>query len=186
MFFNGELETEVLLNRAGFAPKGGGEPGGGRGEGGRGGGGFSGGFGGGGGGGGRRGGGGGPGGGGPPSEGGGRSPSGETTPRIVASNQPPVQLHLRLTNRGAEPAEIEVVDFNSDLGNFVVQPRKLTLAPGESKEVDPMTSRLGVKADALQLVVRIKRNGKSEQQGLSLEVIPPGMPAVTGAPKAGS
>jgi hypothetical protein len=83
-----------------------------------------------------------------------------------------VQLHLRLTNHGTEAVEVEVLDFNSDLGNFVVQPRKIALAPGASAEADPMTSRLGLTAEAIALTVKMRVNGKVEQQVLPLETIP--------------
>jgi hypothetical protein len=83
-----------------------------------------------------------------------------------------VQLRLRLTNHGAEPVEIEVLDFNSTLGNFVVQPAKLTLPPGEPVETSPMLSRLGVPAvEEIPLTVRIRRGGKggtAETQVLKL------------------
>jgi hypothetical protein len=178
-FFAGQIEAEVLLNRGGFGPRGGGRdgapPAGGPGGGGGGRGGF--------GGGGRRGGGGR--GGAPVDSGGGPSRSAEVDPasRIVAVNRPPVQLHLRLTNHGTEAVEVEVLDFNSDLGNFVVQPRKIALAPGASAEADPMTSRLGLTAEAIALTVKMRVNGKVEQQVLPLETIPaPGAAPVPATP----
>ena len=84
-----------------------------------------------------------------------------------------MRLHLRLTNHGTEPVDVEVLDFNSDLGNFVVQPRKLTIAAGASVEAEPMTSRIGLTADAIPLTVRLRANGKVEQQQLMLQVIAP-------------
>ena len=45
-----------------------------------------------------------------------------------ASRMPPVQLRLRLSNHGDFPALVEVPDFNSAIGNFVVQPEKITIA----------------------------------------------------------
>lgn len=177
-FFAGQIEAEVLLSRTGFGARGGkdGSPpaeGGGPGHGG---GGFSGGFGGKRGGGPRGGGGGGP----SPGEGAGsasRSSDGAPTPRIVASNEPPVRLHLRLTNHGAAPVDVEVLDFNSALGNFVVQPAKLSVAPGASAEADPMTSRLGLTTDALPVTIRLRQSGRTEQQVVVLEKIPPPAPA---------
>lgn len=172
LFFNGQIEAEVLLNRVGFAPR---ETAARDGAGGRGGT-FRGGRGGG-----RRGGGG---------TGGGRTgemPGGRDGPRagedgsrgpaIRAANEPPVRLHLRLTNHGTEAVDVEVPDFNSDLGNFVVQPRKLTLAPGASVEADPMTSRLGVKADEIALTVALRTGGRTEKQMLPLRIKPPASPA---------
>ena len=89
---------------------------------------------------------------------------------IRASNEPPVQLQLRLTNHGETPVVAEVLDFNSDLGNFVVQPPKITLPPHEAVEADPMTSRLGVPAvEEIPVTVRLRINGKSETQVLKLK-----------------
>ena len=192
-FFAGQLETEVLLGHTGFGPRADGKDGKtppadgeGRGRGG-----FSGSMGGGGGGGGgrrgggggSRGGGGGGGGGGAPAESRGapgRSADGEPAPHIVAANRPPMRLHLRLTNHGSTPLDVEVLDFNSDLGNFVVQPRKIPLAPGTSVEADPMTSRIGLTADAIPVTVRIRQNGQVEQQVLMLQVVAP--PATVATP----
>lgn len=176
-FFGGQLTAEAMLAKSDVEwrnPAGPGGP-----EGGRGGlrgpgGGFSGGMGGGGGG--RRGGG---------SRGGGERRGGEEGaapgagvaasargPAIRASNAQPVQLRLRLTNHGDQAVEVEVLDFNSSLGNFVVQPAKLTLPSDESVEASPMLSRLGVPAvEEIPLTVRIRRGGKggtSETQILKL------------------
>lgn len=108
-------------------------------------------------------------------------------PAIRTSNAPPVQLRLRLTNHGAEPTEVEVLDFNSDLGNFVVQPAKITLPAGEAVEAEPMTSRLGVPAvEEIPITVRLRVGGKSgriEQQVLKLR--PRIEPATPAAPPSG-
>lgn len=83
-------------------------------------------------------------------------------PAIRASNAPAVQLRLRLTNHGEAPLEAEVLDFNSQLGNFVVQPAKLTLPPGEPVEAEPMLSRLGVPAvEEIPVTVRLRVGGKT-------------------------
>jgi len=69
--------------------------------------------------------------------------AGARPPPIHASNQAPIQLRLRLTNHGPAPADVAVEDFDSALGNFVVQPEMITVKPGESVEAEPMISRLG-------------------------------------------
>lgn len=189
-YFAGQIEVEVLVNRDGFGPRdaAAGAPTAGSNSSSSGRGGFGGGFGGlGGGGGGRRGGGRGA---------GGSSDSGSSTPRgsddgtpairLAVSNQPPVRLHLRLTNHGPAPVEIEVPDFNSDLGNFVVQPPKILLLPNQPIEADPMTSRLGVGAEEIALTVSLRANGKTEKQVLVLRIVKPATPAaaLTTAPAA--
>ena len=171
-FFGDRIEVEAMLAKSDAVwknprPSESGE-GGGRRRGG-----FSGGFGGGGGGGGgRRGGGGGGrrGGGGAGENGENSQEAGEArSPVMRTSNEPPVQLQLRLTNHGDIPVEVEVLDFNSDLGNFAVQPRKIVLPPKESVEADPMTSRLGVPAvEEIPLTVRLRVDGKAESQILKL------------------
>jgi len=94
---------------------------------------------------------------------------GETAPRIVTSKQPPVRLQLRLTNHGSESAEVEVLEFNSPLGNFVVLPKKITIAPGAATTAEPMTSRLGLGGTSIPLTIRLRHQGKTEQQEMILE-----------------
>ena len=190
MFFSDQIETEVLLGRGGFPARAvargdaqGGSGGEERGRGGFGGGGGrrGGGGGGRGGGGGGRGGGGG-GRGGNESGGGGEMPAArggarendDGTPviHIVASNLPPVRLQLRLTNHGASPVEIEVTDFNSALGNFVVQPEKMLLLPDQPVEANPMISRLGVGSSEIALTVALRNDRRIEKQVLTLRVVP--------------
>lgn len=175
-FFSGQMELEILLNRAGFAGRAGGgsdsastDSGAGQGNS-RGGGHHRGG-------------------------GAGGSPSaatngeGGSAPQIRPSNLPAVRLHLRLTNHGPAPITVEVTDFNSDLGNFVVEPEKIPLAPNESAEAEPMTSQMGVTSDAIPLSVSIWMTGQDgrrqgEKQVLTLRMVnPPAQPSPTPAPR---
>jgi len=159
-FFTGSLGVEILLNRAGFAGREGrgGDSasrgghrgfGGGRGRRGRRGGGDT-----------------------PPSDEGDAS-----APHLVAANLPPVRLHLRLTNRGDQPLEVAVTDFDSDLGNFVVQPAKLVIPAHTAVEADPMTSRLGLEAPAIPVAVAICVAGRVEKQTVMLQELAPPPPA---------
>lgn len=168
MFFDGRIEIEAMLAPSGMKWSRDAESGSDGGSSRQGsGGGFKGGFGMGGRGGGRsRGGGGGNG---PPA--GGAEDSVQRAPPIRASNQPPIQLRLRLTNHGEAPADVEVVDFNSALGNFVVQPPKITVKPGESVEAEPMVSRLGISTDEIPLTVKLHVSGRTEQQVLTLRAV---------------
>ncbi len=163
VFFGGQLEAETLLARAGTFwardngssggdKQGGDHPGGGVGMGG--------------GHGGVR------GGGGRGGEQGGRSDdAAPQAPPIRAINEPAIQLRLRLTNHQSTTVVVQVLDFNSDLGNFVVFPEKIVVAPGESVEADPMVSRLGVESLEVPLTVRVQMDGKAEQQVLTLKVV---------------
>jgi hypothetical protein len=188
-FFAGKIEAEVLLGRSAFVPRVDGPTPGGRGREGRGSGGFSAGMGGGG----PRGGGGGMGGGGGRDGGGGGEMSrprpeadGGPRPNIQASNAPPVQFRLRLTNHGSEPVEIEVPDFNSTLGNFVVQPRKLSIPAGGSVEADPMTSRLAAAGAEVSLTLGLRVQSQTEKQVLTLQPrTPAAAPTALSAPPPG-
>src|SRR5258708_266210 len=89
--------------------------------------------------------------------GGGGGAGGQAAAAPRASTAPPVQRRFRLTNHGDKRVDVEVLDFNSALGNFAVQPAKITVPPHESAEADPMTSRLGVPAvEEIPLTVRLR------------------------------
>lgn len=168
-FLQGGLAVDVLLNRAGFASRG--EAGAGESD--RssrgGGGGFRDGFGGGRG---RR-------GGARGGDEGGRAGGGDgeaPAAHIRASNQPPVRLHLRFKNHGDAPLTVEVPRFDSDLGNFVVQPARITVAPHMAAEADPMTSTLGVLSTEVPVTIEIRVNGATEHQVLMLHLKAPAEP----------
>jgi len=99
-----------------------------------------------------------------------------------AAGEAPVQLRLRLTNHGPEPVEVEVTDFDSRVGNFVVQPRRIVVGAGESVETDPMTSELGVDAAEIPVSVGLRINGELQKQTVVLRVKP--SPAPSTAPTA--
>jgi hypothetical protein len=76
--------------------------------------------------------------------------------RAFAGNPvPPVTLHLILTNTGAASATVHLIDFNSDLGNFVIDPDVLTLASGQTAEPTPMVSNLGVSSEVIPFTVTL-------------------------------
>jgi hypothetical protein len=107
------------------------------------------------------------GGGGPGGDDGGGAPA----THMRASNLPPVRLHLRLTNHGPNPVVVSVNDFESDLGNFVVQPDPITLPPNQPVQTDPMISQLGVSSDVIPLKVSIQLQGQTEIQTLNLRMV---------------
>lgn len=75
---------------------------------------------------------------------------------MVGSPLPPVTLHLILTNAGPAEVSVRVVDFSSELGNFVVDPDTVTIPPGKTAEPTPMVSQLGVSSDDLPFTVRLQ------------------------------
>ncbi len=95
--------------------------------------------------------------------------------RIYAMNERPLVLRVRLTNHGKMPVKVAVVDFNSVLGDFAVQPESIAVDPGQSVEAEPMVSRLGYSGAEIPLTVQLRVDGKTEQKVLQLHPIkPPG------------
>ena len=89
--------------------------------------------------------------------------------RAAGSPMPPVTLRVKLENKGTEPLEIEVTEVNSELGNFAVRPPKLTIAPGQTGELDPMISQLGVTSDEIPLKLSVRTGGKRESQTITIK-----------------
>ncbi len=181
-FFNGQITAELKVGAGvefeGKADERGGGGGareqhGGHGGGGfRAGGGFGGGFGAGGGGGGHHG-----GGGGAPPDGALGADRGMMMRPMPGAGGPPMMIHLRFINHGPEPAELLVADFLSPLGNFVVQPEKVSLAPGEAVEVEPMTSRLSADVGDIPVTLALRLRGQPEKKTIVLHVAPAAPPA---------
>lgn len=106
----------------------------------------------------------------------GEGAEGAGAPRIVAENQRPLELRLRLTNLGKQPISVEVPDFDSVLGDFAVQPDTIVVAPGKSVEAEPMVSRMGVTLPEIPLTVSLQVGNKTEQHVLTLRPIHPAAP----------
>ena len=101
---------------------------------------------------------------------------------IHESNMPPIALRLRLTNQGKETVEVVFTLCKSVLGDFAVRPEKLALAPEQSAEPDPMTSRLGLSSGELHLTVGLRMGGKVEQKELILKASPGSKPTASAKP----
>lgn len=116
-------------------------------------------------------------GGGPPSGGPGSDPeaaqAAASRRAALAGSQPPVLIHLKLTNQGSEPVNLVIPDFLSPLGNFVVEPEKLTLEPGQSQEVEPMTSRLAGDVQETTVTLTLHIPGHTEKKVITLRAVPP-------------
>jgi len=85
--------------------------------------------------------------------------------KVFAGNPvPPVTLHLLVTNLGSDSLTVNLIDFNSDLGNFVIDPDTLVIAPGQTAEPLPMVSALGVNADILPFIVTLRVGGTRESR----------------------
>ena len=97
--------------------------------------------------------------------------SGAGSGSMHASAMPPAVLRLRLENTTANPLDVEVRDLNSELGNFAVRPDKLTIAPGQSEEPDPMESLLGVDTYTLPVTITLRSGTRAETKILTLQLV---------------
>ena len=117
---------------------------------------------------------------------GGDQSGGEGAPSasLHRSNMPPAMLRLRLENTTAVAVDVEVRGLDSELGDFAVRPDKLTIAPGQSEEPDPMESLLGLDTYSLPVTVTLRFAGRSETKVLTLQLVKPATHA--SAPNPGS
>ncbi len=103
----------------------------------------------------------------------GRGSSGRPGRGNLGSQQPPLALRITLTNQGNTPLGLSIRELNSALGNFVAQPDQAKLAPGESVELEPMISRMGVISGRIPLEVELRIEGQTESQTIILQGKPP-------------
>lgn len=89
--------------------------------------------------------------------------------QIRGSPLPPVTLRLALSNPTPQPIEVDISEVNSDLGNFAVQPEKLTIPAGKSAEPYPMNSQLGLIGDNFPVKVSLRIGGKTESQTITVK-----------------
>jgi hypothetical protein len=101
---------------------------------------------------------------------------GDRAANMREERNPATQFHVTLTNNGAVPLVVEILDFDSALGNFAVKPDKITIASGQSAQTDPMISRLGIPTEDLPLKIRVRAGKTSEEQTLTLKILPPSQP----------
>lgn len=91
--------------------------------------------------------------------------------QAMGSPLPPVTTRLKLENHTKDPIEVEITEVSSDLGNFAVRPAKITIAPEQTAEPDPMISQLGVTSDEILVKVALKLSGGGEAQSLTVKNI---------------
>ncbi len=96
---------------------------------------------------------------------------------------PPVTLRLKLTNRTKEALDVEILELNSDLGNFAVRPSKLSVPAEQTAEPDPMHSQLGVTSDEIPVKLVLRHHGKREVQTVLVKNLftPEAKPASSGS-----
>ena len=88
----------------------------------------------------------------------------------AANTNPPVMIHLRFTNKGNTRADLLIADFLSPLGNFVVEPDHLALEPGQTLEVEPMTSRLAGEISGTTVTLALRLAGQGEKKDVALSL----------------
>ena len=117
-------------------------------------------------------------------QGGDQSGGGDGAPSasMHRSNMPPAMLRLRLENTSAAAVDVEVVGLDSELGDFAVRPDKLTIAPGQSQEPDPMESLLGLDTYSLPVTITLRCAGHTETKVLTLQLVKPAPDAPTPNP----
>jgi hypothetical protein len=93
--------------------------------------------------------------------------------QMLGSPLPPVTLHLILTNRSQEPVTVSMIDFDSEMGNFAVDPDTLTIAPGQSGEPTSMVSDLGVSSDTIMFKVTLKYGATKESRSFPVGIVAP-------------
>lgn len=99
-------------------------------------------------------------------------PDSAVSRRRRESEMPPALLRLRLENTTPATVVVEVRELNSELGNFAVRPDTVTLAPGQTVEVDPMQSLLGVDSFSLPVSITLRAGGQTQTKVVTLRPIP--------------
>ena len=100
-------------------------------------------------------------------------------PPMMGSMGPAEMIKLQFTNHGTEQVVLNIVDFVSPLGNFAVQPDRLVLTPGQSAEVEPMSSRLGGSVTEVEATLILHLAGKTEKKVIVLRAVPASTPEST-------
>ncbi len=92
--------------------------------------------------------------------------------RAREAQMPPALLRLRLENPGGATVIVQIRDVTSELGDFAVRPDTVTLEPGQTVEVEPMQSLLGVQSYALPVTITLRAAGQTQSKVLTLRPIP--------------
>jgi hypothetical protein len=87
----------------------------------------------------------------------------------LGSPLPPITIHLKLENRSGQVVLVDVLEMNSDLGNFAVDPERLSLAPNQTAEPNPMISQLGVTSDEIPVKVTLRMAGRNETHTIAVK-----------------
>lgn len=78
------------------------------------------------------------------------------------------RLRVSFTNLTKDPITFDVYEVRSVLGVFGVRPNRLTLAGGQTTEIDPMRSAVGENFASLDVTVQVRHSGKTQNIPVSL------------------
>lgn len=120
--------------------------------------------------------GGGPGAGGPPPGGEGGERSAQRPRGGGFGTMPRQTLVITFTNTSSAPVTITTTELNSLIGNFAPQPERLTLAPGASESLQPVSGDAGGLLNWLDVTLSLRSGGNIETKVLHL--VPTGEAAV--------
>lgn len=96
---------------------------------------------------------------------------------VLGDPLPPVTMHILLTNHSDHPMTVSILDFDSEMGNFVVDPESLAVGAGATAEPTPMVSALGVSSDTIPFKVTIKYGASKESRTIEVKAVATAAPA---------
>jgi len=111
----------------------------------------------------------------PPGGGGDRRPRDNANPAGGPVALPRQTLRISFTNHTAAPLTFAITELNSGIGNFVPQPEKLTLAPGATEALQPVSGDAGGVLRWLDVTLSLRQGTTAASQVLRL--VPTGAPA---------
>ncbi len=77
-------------------------------------------------------------------------------------------LTIRFTNRSDSPVTLAVSELSSLIGNFAPQPERLTIAPGATASLDPVSGDAGGLLNWLDVTIALRQGGAPETRTLHL------------------
>lgn len=121
---------------------------------------------------------------GPPPGGGGHrgaSESGGERPMSGGLGQMPRQtLRVAFTNHAETAVTFAITELRSAVGNFVPQPASLTIEPGATASLEPVSGDAGGVLNWLDLTIGLRKDGQTESH--TLHLVPSGATADGPAP----
>ncbi|HLP00813.1 MAG TPA: hypothetical protein VK163_02220 [Opitutaceae bacterium] len=81
---------------------------------------------------------------------------------------PRQMLRVTFTNHSSTELTFTIAELNSAIGNFVPQPGKLTLAPGATAALEPVSGDAGGNLEWLDLTLAVRRAGQLDKQIIHL------------------